>query len=65
MEPISRRDFVKTTAISAGGILVAGQTVFSKTSSTPQIYVPRMFDLFVKSFGYKERELKRLITVTL
>ncbi len=42
MEPISRRNFVKTTLISAGGILAAGQPVFSASSSTPQVYVPGM-----------------------
>ncbi len=42
MEPISRRNFVKTTLISAGGILAAGQPVFSGSNSTTQAYFPGM-----------------------
>jgi hypothetical protein len=42
MKPINRRNFVKTTLISAGGLLAAGQSSFSKPDGTKQAYVPRM-----------------------
>jgi hypothetical protein len=43
MKSISRRNFVKTTLISAGGIIAAGQPIFSKPNGgIQQVYVPRM-----------------------